>query len=146
VGFVVMASAVASAVAWGAVALISRIARHPRRAWITAGLLAMVVSLSVPLTGNGITATGRSALVCMHLAVAAVLIPAFALAIPRRRPAEDAPELRDDAMLRASSASLSRAGSGLTGPLGGQNPDEAAAASQAGTGAGQNPAGSATRV
>jgi len=73
------------------VTLIERVTRRPRRAWITTGLLLTVVSLSAPLSGHGITATERLALVCMHLAVAAVLIPVFALTIRlSQRPVEDA--------------------------------------------------------
>ncbi|HEX9526790.1 MAG TPA: DUF6069 family protein, partial [Streptosporangiaceae bacterium] len=63
------------------------------------GLLALVVSLSAPLAGHGITGAERLSLVCMHLAVAGVLVPAFALAIPRRRPAEDAPGEWDGAVI-----------------------------------------------
>ena len=78
VGFVLAASTVASLAGWGVVTLIERVTRRPRRAWITTGLLVTIVSLSAPLSGHGITATERLALVCMHLAVAAVLIPVFA--------------------------------------------------------------------
>jgi Family of unknown function (DUF6069) len=92
VGFVLVASTVASLAGWGVVTLIERVTRRPRRAWITTGVLLTVVSLSAPLSGHGITATERLALVCMHLAVAAVLIPVFALTIrPSQRPVEDAP-------------------------------------------------------
>lgn len=92
VGFVLVASTAASLAGWGVVTLIERVTRRPRRAWITTGLLLTVVSLSAPLSGHGITATERLALVCMHLAVAAVLIPVFALTIrPGQRPVEDAP-------------------------------------------------------
>jgi len=83
--------------------------------------------VTMTTTSHSITPTERQALVCMHFAVAAVLVPAFALAIPRRRPAEDAPGVRDGAVLPASHASLSRAGSCLTGRPAGQNPDEASA-------------------
>jgi hypothetical protein len=86
-GLVAIASAVASLAAWGAVKLIERTTGRPGRAWIAVGLLATVVSLSAPLAGHGITLAERLTLVCMHLAVAAVLIPAFALTISHRRPA-----------------------------------------------------------
>jgi hypothetical protein len=69
VGFVVVVAAVASLAGWGAVTLIGRLAHRLRRAWITTGIVATVVSLSAPLSGHGITATERLALVCMHLAV-----------------------------------------------------------------------------
>ncbi|HEY6275366.1 MAG TPA: DUF6069 family protein [Streptosporangiaceae bacterium] len=93
-GLVAIASAVASVAAWGAVKLIERTSSRPGRAWIAAGLLATVVSLSAPLAGHGITLAERLTLVGMHLAVAAVLIPAFALTISRRRPAATAASVR----------------------------------------------------
>lgn len=72
------------------------------------GLLLTVVSLWAPLSGHGITATERLALVCMHLAVAAVLIPVFALTIrPSQRPIEDAPG-NSDAGQRPSSPAEAR--------------------------------------
>lgn len=108
VGFVLVASTVASLAGWGLVTLIERVTRRPRRAWITTGLLLTVVSLSAPLSGHGITATERLALVCMHLAVAAVLIPVFALTIrPGQRPVEDAPG-NPDAGRRPSSPAEAR--------------------------------------
>ena len=96
VGFVLVASTAASLAGWGVVTLIERVTRRPRRAWITTGLFLTVVSLSAPLSGHGITPTERLALVCMHLAVAAVVIPVFALTIrPGQRPVEDAPRHSD---------------------------------------------------
>jgi hypothetical protein len=96
VGFVLVASTVASLAGWGVVTLIERVTRRPRRAWITTGLLVTVVSLSAPLSGHGITATERLVLVCMHLAVAAVLIPVFALTIrPDQRPVDDPPPVEE---------------------------------------------------
>jgi hypothetical protein len=47
---------------------------------------ATVVSLSMPLSGHGITVTQRVALACMHLAVAAMLIPVLAATIRRSIP------------------------------------------------------------
>ena len=108
VGFVLVASTVASLAGWGVVTLIERVTRRPRRAWITTGLLVTVVSLSAPLSGHGITATERLALVCMHLVVAAVLIPVFALTIrSNQRPVEDAPR-NSDAGRRPSSPAEAR--------------------------------------
>jgi len=98
-GLVVIASAVASAAAWGAVRLVERTASHPRRTWITVGLLVLAVSLAAPLAGHGITAAERLALVCMHLAVAAVLIPSFTAAIAAQRPAGSTLAAPDGAVL-----------------------------------------------
>ena len=89
VGVVAVVAAVASLAGWGVATLIERVARRPRRAWITAALLVTAVSLSAPLSGHGITAAERLALACMHLAVAAVLVPAFAANLrPIRRSIE----------------------------------------------------------
>jgi uncharacterized protein DUF6069 len=98
---VLIASAVAGALAWAAVEVIERTASRPRRVWVATGLIATVVSLSAPLAGHGITMSSRLTLVCMHLAVAAVLIPAFALTIGQRRPAGSAPIAPDRAAVVA---------------------------------------------
>jgi len=90
-GFVAVVAVAASLLAWAALALIERTARRPRRAWIITSLAVLAVSLSAPLSGHGLTGTGRLALVCMHLAVAAVLIPVFALTTPRWRSADNDP-------------------------------------------------------
>jgi hypothetical protein len=90
-GFVAVPAAAASLLAWAALALIERTTRRPRRAWIITSLAALAVSLSAPLSGHGLTGTGRLVLVCMHLAVGAVLIPVFALTTPRWRSADDNP-------------------------------------------------------
>jgi uncharacterized membrane protein len=88
-GFVAVLSAAASVVAWAALRLIERIARRPRRVWIITGLITLAVSLSAPLSGHGVTGTDRLALICMHLAVAIVLVPIFALTISPGRPAKN---------------------------------------------------------
>jgi len=95
-GFVAVLAAVASLLAWAALALIERTSRRPRRAWIITGIAVLAVSLSAPLSGHGLTGTGRVALVCMHLAVGAVLIPAFALTTRRWRSADDDPAKTGD--------------------------------------------------
>lgn len=82
-GFVAVLGAAASLLAWAALALIERTARHPRRVWAVTGLIVLAVSLSAPLSGHGVTGTDRLALICMHLAVGAVLVPVFALTVPR---------------------------------------------------------------
>jgi Family of unknown function (DUF6069) len=89
-GFVAITSAAASLAAWAVLKLIERTARRPRRAWTVTGLAALIVSLTAPLSGHGVTSTDRLTLICMHLAVCAVLIPVFELSIrPRRRSADD---------------------------------------------------------
>jgi hypothetical protein len=96
---VLIAGAVAGAAAWAAVTLIERAARRPRQAWIAVGLIATLASLSGPLAGHGVTASSRVTLVCMHLAVAAVLIPAFALTIRERRAVAAAPAVPEHVAL-----------------------------------------------
>lgn len=89
IGFVVVVAAVASLAGWGTVTLIGWLARRPRRTWITTGIAATVVSLSAPLSGHGITATERLALVCMHLAVAAAVVPVLAVTVAPKQPVAD---------------------------------------------------------
>jgi hypothetical protein len=90
-GFAAVVTATASAAACGVLYLIERTARNARRAWILTSLAALAVSLSAPLSGHGVSGPGRLALICMHLAAGAVLVPVLALTIrPSRRPADDA--------------------------------------------------------
>ncbi len=88
-GFAAVLSAAVSLLAWAALTLIERTARRPRRAWVITGLITLAVSLSGPLSGHGVTGADRLALICMHLAVAAVLVPVFALSISPGRPASN---------------------------------------------------------
>lgn len=82
---VVAAATVASLAGWGVGSLIGRTTRRPRATWVIIATAATVVSLSMPFSGHGITVTERVALACMHLAVAAVLIPALAATLPAQR-------------------------------------------------------------
>lgn len=82
-------SAAASLLAWAGLTLIERIARRPRRVWVITGLITLAVSLSAPLSGHGVTGTDRLVLICMHLAVAVVLVPIFALTISPGRSANN---------------------------------------------------------
>jgi hypothetical protein len=61
-------------------------AQRAGRAWVKLALIVLVVSLAGPLSA-GTNATTKLALACMHLAAAAVLIPALArpLALTSRR-------------------------------------------------------------
>lgn len=85
IGFVVAAAAVASLAGWGVASLIERTTRRPRATWVIIATASTVVSLSMPFSGHGITVTQRVALACMHLAVAAVLIPVLAATLPAQR-------------------------------------------------------------
>jgi hypothetical protein len=72
---VVTASAVGALAGWGALAILEWRTANPRRWWIATSATALVLSISLPLTGSGVAAADRGVLVAMHIAVAAVLIP-----------------------------------------------------------------------
>src|SRR5450755_3894068 len=61
--------------AWGVLAIIERFSRRPTRAWLVVSVSVLVLSLGGPLSGDGIAPGNRLALVFMHLAAGAVLIP-----------------------------------------------------------------------
>ena len=85
IGFVVAAAAVASLAGSAVASLIEHATRRPRATWVIIATAATVCSLSMPFSGHGITVTQRVALACMHLAVAAVLIPVLAATLPAQR-------------------------------------------------------------
>ena len=74
---VAVSSLVGGLAAWGVLALLERFRAHAHRAWLVVAPIALLVSLSAPLSGTGISGSERIALVAMHLAVAAVVIPAL---------------------------------------------------------------------
>jgi hypothetical protein len=82
---VVATSGVASLAAWGLLALLERLAAHPRTVWTATVVLALLISLGGPLSGTGVTGANRVALALMHLAVAAVLIPLLRRTAPNLR-------------------------------------------------------------
>ncbi|MHB8289742.1 MAG: DUF6069 family protein [Acidimicrobiales bacterium] len=85
-GFAVVVVVLAALAGWGVVELLEAKARRPRRAWLVTAPVVLVVSLSAPLSGHGVTSSDRLALVCMHLAVGAALIPLYARSLhPTRR-------------------------------------------------------------
>jgi hypothetical protein len=81
--FVVGASLIASLAGWGLLAMLERRTPHARLIWTIAALAVLLVSLSLPLSA-GTTASTRAALAAMHVAVAAVLIPALRIPSARR--------------------------------------------------------------
>lgn len=93
-GFAVAIALVTALTGWGLVEALERRTAHPRRTWLITAPVVLLVSLGGPLSGHGVSAGDRLALVCLHLTVAAVLIPALGrtLATHRRtRPAEPSP-------------------------------------------------------
>jgi hypothetical protein len=65
-----------SAVGWAALALLERFTRSAARIWTTLALVVTALSL-VPIFLDSASGTTRAGLTLIHLAVAAVLIPAF---------------------------------------------------------------------
>lgn len=82
--FVGITAAVLSLVAWGLIALMERLTSRASNVWLAVAPLALLVSLTMPLGGTGVSSANRVMLVFMHLGVAAVLIPAFYHTSPKR--------------------------------------------------------------
>lgn len=83
-GFVFFVAAIAGVLGWASLALLERRTERPRRYWLFTGGLVTIISLTGPLSGHGVGATDRLSLACMHLAVAAVVLPAFAASTTNR--------------------------------------------------------------
>jgi Family of unknown function (DUF6069) len=81
---VIIASAVGSLTGWALLAFLERFTRARAAWWVGIALLALLASLGGPLSGIGIAAGNRVALVSMHLLVAAIVIPALYLSSPAR--------------------------------------------------------------
>jgi hypothetical protein len=76
-GQVVGTALVAGLLGWLLLAVLDRRARRPRAAWTSAALLVLAVSLALPLAA--VTTTSAAiALIVLHLAVGAVVIPGMA--------------------------------------------------------------------
>jgi hypothetical protein len=73
-GPVVVASVVAGLAAWLALAVLERLTRHARAAWVALATLVLVASLGAPLSGRGIDEQSRLVLTLLHLTVGALLI------------------------------------------------------------------------
>jgi len=91
-GPIVIASLVAGLVAWLALALLERITRHARAAWVALATLVLAASLGAPLFGRGIDGQSRLVLTLLHLTVGTVLIVLLARTSP---PAPSAMPRRD---------------------------------------------------
>lgn len=72
----------------GVLALIERVSRRPARVWLVVSTMLLILSLGAPLSGEGIDTANTLALVSMHLASGAVLIPSLYRSA-RRRQQED---------------------------------------------------------
>ncbi|MHB8451983.1 MAG: DUF6069 family protein [Mycobacteriales bacterium] len=73
-GAVAAVSGLAGFTAWGLLALLERTTRRPLRVWTTVALLALVVSLGAPLSGQGVSAASRGILACLHVLAAVTII------------------------------------------------------------------------
>lgn len=86
-GFVIITSLIAAALGWGLLAVLERTANRPRRVWTITAAVVLLLSLSMPLSGHGISSTNKFSLLCMHLAVGIVLIVLLGrTATPIRQP------------------------------------------------------------
>lgn len=74
-GTVGVAAGVLSLLGWGLLAVLERFTLRARGIWLALSLLALVASLGMPLSGSGVRPSDRAALVLMHVAVAAIVIP-----------------------------------------------------------------------
>jgi Family of unknown function (DUF6069) len=91
-GPIVVASLVAGLAAWLALALLERLTRHARAAWVALATLTLAASLGAPLSGRGIDGGSRLVLALLHLTVGALLI----VLLPRTSPpAQSATPRRD---------------------------------------------------
>jgi apolipoprotein N-acyltransferase len=86
-GPVVITSLVAGLAAWLALALLERITRHARAAWVALATLVLAASLGAPLSGRGIDEQSRLVLTLLHLTVGALLIVLLARTSPPARSA-----------------------------------------------------------
>ena len=66
---------IAALAAVGVLALIERTSRRPEQVWLVVSAAALILSLSGPLSGEGIGTDNKLTLASMHLAAGAVLIP-----------------------------------------------------------------------
>ncbi|MEP7024774.1 MAG: DUF6069 family protein [Actinomycetota bacterium] len=83
-GLAIAVAVLAGLASWGLAGLLARRTARPRRTWLATSLTVLVLSLSGPLSGHGVAAGDRVALVGLHLVVAAVLVPIFALSLSPR--------------------------------------------------------------
>jgi hypothetical protein len=76
-GFVAIIVAMAALLGWAAIAALERLSTRAVTIWTIATPVVLLTSLSMPLSGHGVSAGNRAALMLMHLAVAAVIIPLY---------------------------------------------------------------------
>ncbi|WP_207946056.1 DUF6069 family protein [Actinomadura sp. 7K534] len=84
-------SLAASLLGWALLAVLERVTAHGLRIWTVAALAVLALSF-FPLTGVEASAGAKTVLALAHVAVAAVLIPAFRYRPPQRRRAGESAE------------------------------------------------------
>ena len=72
---VAIVAGIAAIAGAGVLALIERINPRPAQVWLVVSTAVLILSLGGPLSGEGIGTANKLALVSMHLAAGAVLIP-----------------------------------------------------------------------
>jgi hypothetical protein len=72
---VAIVAGIAALAGAGVLALIERINRRPAQVWLVVSTAVLILSLGGPLSGEGVDTGNKLALVSMHLAAGAVLIP-----------------------------------------------------------------------
>jgi hypothetical protein len=72
---VAVTALLASLAGWGLLALLERFTARARGVWTLVAALVLLASFATPLSGEGIPTATRAALLAMHAAVAAVLVP-----------------------------------------------------------------------
>ena len=72
---VAIVAGIAAVAGAGVLALIERINPRPAQVWLVVSTAVLILSLGGPLSGEGIGTANKLALVSMHLAAGAVLIP-----------------------------------------------------------------------
>lgn len=83
-GFVALVAAIGALLGWAAIALLERVSTHATAIWTVAAALVLLVSLSMPLSGHGVSAGNRVALMVMHLVVGGVVITLYRASSPTR--------------------------------------------------------------
>jgi hypothetical protein len=95
---VAVTAAVPALAGWGLLALLERITANAARIWTGLAAVALLGSLSMPLSGGGVSEAVRTVLVLEHIVVGAILI----VGLPRARQATAVTAVRRAAEKRAA--------------------------------------------
>lgn len=74
IDYVIGASVIGSLAGWGLLARLERGTAHARSIWTAVAIVAVLISVSLPLIA-GVSTSTKVTLILMHLAVATILIP-----------------------------------------------------------------------